>query len=634
MKKILFVLFLFSCTYSFSSAKDAFYPVSEIPSGLLKNANSIVRNKEIFLDIKSKTKITYTIKEVVTVLNSNGDRAGILYLPYDSNIKPTITKACFYDSGGNEIKKVKKSEIYDQCYFDGFSLFNDARFKRITPHLNVYPYTVEYEYSFEYDGVIDYRNWLPCDAYNKSVQYSNFNIQIFDNSKIRIKENRIGEAINTVDSEGGISYFWEIKNMNAIEYEPYSVELFNLVPFVQISPVEFSYYGKEGNMSTWTEFGDWINNLLLEKDNLPLDRINQLKQLTAGNLTEFEKVKLVYEFLQEKTRYVSVQLGIGGFQPFSAKTVDEVGYGDCKALVNYMRAMLSGIGIKSYYTLVNAGSSAEEIDPLFPAQEFNHVILTVPMENDTVFLECTNQFSPCGFLGDFTSDRYALMVSENGSSLVRTKRYDESDNTWHSRAKIVLNNTGTANIVDTVDLQGEQYDIVESELRKTKEKQIETALKNNKIPGAKFVDISYIAEKNVLPKATRTRKFEVIKYATLMSDRMFFPLNVLNKRTSVPRKDKNRKNDFELGMPYSDTDRITYSLPEGYGIEYIPESKELKSEFGSYSYKINVKNNRLFYERRDIRLTGQFPSEKYMDYVNYSKEIVNLDNQKIILKKL
>src|SRR4030095_3800912 len=129
--------------------------------------------------------------------------------------------------------------------------------------------------------------------------------------------------------------------------------------------------------------------------------------------SESEKIKRIYEYMQNNFRYVSIQLGIGGYRPFSATFTDQKKYGDCKGLSNYMKAALKSVGIKSHIAIINAQYNAEPVDPDFPANNFNHAILCVPGK-DTIWLECTSSSAEFGKLGTFTENRNALLVTENG----------------------------------------------------------------------------------------------------------------------------------------------------------------------------------------------------------------------------
>ena len=180
LKHLLFLLLIIR-TCSVTQAKEAFYPVSEINPLLLLNSNAVVRNSEVVLEIYSEKKVSYRVKKIITVLNENGDGEGVLYIPYDSNRNVDIKEAVVYDKNGRFIKKFKNTDIYDQRYFDGFSLFNDLRFKRITPNVNTYPYTVHYEYSLNFNGIVDYYDWLPVDSYSKSIEYASYSIILHDN---------------------------------------------------------------------------------------------------------------------------------------------------------------------------------------------------------------------------------------------------------------------------------------------------------------------------------------------------------------------------------------------------------------------------------------------------------------------
>ena len=122
--------------------------------------------------------------------------------------------------------------------------------------------------------------------------------------------------------------------------------------------------------------------------------------------------------MQDNTRYISVQYGIGGWEPENAMAVDQLGYGDCKALTNYTMALLKTQGIDSYYTVLYGGVK-RDMNPEFTMMQGNHAILNVPTEDSTdIWLECTSQTNPFNYLGDFTDDRYALRIGENGGEII------------------------------------------------------------------------------------------------------------------------------------------------------------------------------------------------------------------------
>lgn len=632
--KHFFLILIILNTGLFAVAKENMYPVSEIDPLLLINSNSVVRDSKILLEIYSKKKVRYQVREVITVLNENGEGEGILYIPYDSNRTVDIKEAMVYDKNGVEIKKFKNNEIYDQRYFDGFSLYNDARFKRITPNVSIYPYTVSYEYTIDFNGVVDYYDWIPVDGYYKSVEKASYSISLYDDIQVRIRENNIDAVVKNELADEDVQYSWELKNQLAIDREPYAIPIYEHTPNVNIAPVQFSYFGTDGVLSTWQSYGQWVWYLIWNKTELPEERILFLKELASTQKDTLGIIKAIYKYLQEETRYVSVQLGIGGFEPLSAEKVDEVKYGDCKALVNYMRAMLNAVGIESYYTLVKAGRNTRAIIPEFSSQDFNHVILCVPVANDTVFLECTDQFSPFGFLGSFTANRLALLIDGDQSRLIHTPAYGASDNLWKSTASVVINNEGSAVVNDTVFYTGLQYEFIEDKLRKTTEEQIDDEFKESDIAGADYKNVTYTLNQTEIPSATRYREFNVARYATKMGDRFFMPVNIINQLSSTPKREKNRAYDFRMNLSYRDVDNVLIQLPEGYEIEFIPEDTNLSSDFGSYQFLLKATGNSILCTRKNEQHEGIYQAEKYADFVEYMKKIYDADNQKIILKKL
>lgn len=124
-----------------------------------------------------------------------------------------------------------------------------------------------------------------------------------------------------------------------------------------------------------------------------------MKQLTKNATTDKEKARLIYQYMQDKTRYISVQLGIGGFMPTKAEEVDRVGYGDCKALTNYTHALLNAVGVTSYHAIIYNDTQKVSFDPEFSSVQGNHMILYLPLTDEEIWLECTSQKYPFGYIG-------------------------------------------------------------------------------------------------------------------------------------------------------------------------------------------------------------------------------------------
>ncbi|MFK7981455.1 MAG: hypothetical protein AB8G86_15835, partial [Saprospiraceae bacterium] len=64
--------------------------------------------------------------------------------------------------------------------------------------------------------------------------------------------------------------------------------------------------------------------------------------------------------------------------------------------------------------------------PEFPNLFGNHMILYVPSED--MWLECTSNVSPPGYVGSHIENRYSLLTSSEGGELVMTPKLDETSN--------------------------------------------------------------------------------------------------------------------------------------------------------------------------------------------------------------
>ena len=632
MKPTLFILTAILLAAITTAQGQENYDIAKIPADLKTNATAVVRNEEGVFTVRSTSNAKLSYKTAITIFNKNSEHLAEMSEYYDKMSTIYNLKATMYDASGQKIKSYKSSDFKDESLTSGGTLYDDSRRKTLDFLNTSYPYTVEYSYDQDFNGYLSYSSWHPVHAYNLAVEKSSFTLEIPEHTRFRYLKGKRLKTDSTV-LNNKITYKWSCSNFPAIEYEPYSTGVSTITPWVQATPDEFEYDHSKGSVATWKNMGAWTYQLSSDTQVLPENLKTVVKTLTANAKTDREKINILYKYLQSNTRYVSIQLGIGGFKPMAAERVAAVNYGDCKALSNYMKALLEVAGIKS--NLVVLGHDMPSMNPDYSSfNQANHMILCVPTQKDTTWLECTSQYIPMGFLGNSTSAKLVLLVTEDGGKLVRTPVYKPEDNFQNRYAKVLLSPEGSAEISINTDYGSCQYEDNLGMTLMEPTDQRKKLLNNLGIPNMEIISASFKQPDKDVP---RIEERIALKGSELMSsggDKLFLTLNMLNRKESVPRKIENRQTPFSLPYGFKDTDEITYVLPKGYKAEFVPKDIVLESEFGKYTANAVLKDNTIIYTRTQQINSKKYPPAKYNDLVDFYKKIYLADKQKAVLAKI
>jgi hypothetical protein len=612
---------------------DPKYPVYEIPAELLENVDVVLREDHMLYTIHAQDRATLRLRQVVTIMNENGRRYASEVVGYDKLSKVTSFKGTSYDAAGQVVKKLKSSEIYDQSAFDGFSLYSDNRIKVAQLSHGVYPYTVEFEYEVEFKYLFMIPGFVIIPGEKVSVQNSSYQL-IFPaaltpkykvyNFEAPVKEESL--------KDGNISWSWKFQKLKPIKLEPMGPPIQELIPQIAVAPTHFEFDGYKGSTTSWDDFGKWIITLNNGRNELTEEAKSKVKELTANLNTPEEKIKAVYEYMQNRTRYVSVQLGIGGFQPFEASVVDKTGYGDCKALSNYMVSMLNVIGIKANYTLIQAGWGAPLLKEDFPSSQFNHAVVSVPNNGDTLWLECTSQTNPFGYMGTFTGNRKALAITDNGAKVVATPVYTETENIQSRTADVTVSADGNAKATVKTSHSGLQYERggLDNILDNQFDNQKKWVQENTGIPSFDINSFKFENRKAKVPTAVVKLDLTLKRFASVSGKRLMLTPNLMNRNSFVPEKVEGRKTEIVRNYGYSDYDTIRYHIPEEIYPEFLPEPQKIKSRFGEYEASFKVDQGLLIYVRKIIVYRGTFPAASYQEFMDFHKSVSKADNIKLV----
>ncbi|MCV9388320.1 DUF3857 domain-containing transglutaminase family protein [Reichenbachiella ulvae] len=629
-KKILSGLLFFVASPLFAQN----YSIDQIPDSLLENANAVYFVDEMVHEIINSESAIQKSHVVIAILNKKAKNLADQTVYYDGFRKINRFEGKVYDANGELIDKTRKSDIYDRSAVSGSTIYSDGRLQYLDLTQNEYPYIVEFWIEREYLMTYSTPNWYVMPGSNVSVMKSHFSVTSPDHLMPNFKLENTDQKFYEIKRGGKTTLSISYSNMKAVEKEPYGPSVSEFTPVIFSSPSQFSYDGYAGTMYSWQEYGKWMLQLNEGKDDISLSTIEEIEQLTKNANSDEEKARIVYDYLQNKTRYVSIQLGIGGLQPFPASTVDEYGYGDCKALSNYTQALLKAIDVESYYTIVYGGENPpfRKLDKDFTMDVFNHIILCVPNQGDTLWLECTSQTNPFGYQGNFTGDRDVLLVTPEGGKLAHTTIYEKEDNLQFTKANVSILEGGDAKASFKRIYTGLQY---ENNNLNWKINDGEDELKkwiynNTQVSDFKINDFSFELKKDKIPSIIEEADISIHSLASGKGKRMFITPNLMNRWEYVPKRMSDRKTEVELTSCYIDSDSIIYEVPEKYHVEFIPEDILIETEFGKYEAHFSFDNHQLIYTRRLAKNKGRFPKESYQKYREFTENVKEADHKKVV----
>ncbi|PXV68806.1 uncharacterized protein DUF3857 [Dysgonomonas alginatilytica] len=564
-------------------------------------------------------KLTVSDTLTIQINNRDGDDHAEILIPYSKGDKLSIGDAWIEDMSGNIIRKLKGKEILDRSFISNISLYEDDFVKEFELKHNQYPYKIVYSYKMTFNKFFQIASY---DYRNKSrkIRNSTIIVETTEDQPIKYKQKNINNPkIETTAKT--IRYIWQFS------YDPLKGEVNASInnskaPLLEIIPLHFTY-GVSGSLENWQTFGNWVYRLNAGKDILPESETKKIDELLNGVKNDREKAKILYRYLQDYNRYINVKLNVGGLQTHSAEYVAINRYGDCKALTNYMQAILKYAGIKSYYTLINADDRVEDIDPDFASQAFNHVILTIPFGNDTTFLECTSNNLPFGYIHASIQNRKALLISEKNSRLITTPAQSPKDVLCNRNIITRLNTDNSARTEILITQRGVEYEAANYISTNINKNTVDKYIRNNILEGSfDLINFNFI-------KASRdSAKIQLQVECKMHSLYKKFGNNISITPYSLKipyyeNADK-RIQDVQIDLPQYYEDSLVYEIPNA-TINKTPPNVQIITPYGHYLLQFEAKDNQFSVYKSILIKAGNYPLAEYGKFHEFIQQLRNLE---------
>jgi transglutaminase-like putative cysteine protease len=392
----------------------------------------------------SGNRLSLRVSAKVIVYSPRGAEYGLLAVAENSFADFKNARLVVSDTAGHRIREWGKKQLTKACGFGSSGLYDDICTYWSEFEAASFPYLVEYEYEIEYSSLFFWQS-----AYFQSrvpVREAQYDLTVPTGTTFHHAAYGL-ESEPEISTEGKRQRFlWRATDLAAVdlpESTPEWTEDFARLAFVADS-FALGEYALSG--ITWQSIGDWYRRMAE-------DRYLSNEVAVSAN-AGLETAKGIYDEVTDATRYVSIQIGVGGWQPHAAVMTAERGYGDCKDLTTLLVSRFRQAGLQSYPVLVRT-KELGPIDPAFPALGFNHVITMTVAGHDTLWLDPTCTYCQFGDLPTGDEDIMVLVVTDSGGVLSRTPASVPAANSAASEVAIDIAANAHCSINVRTQVQGD-----------------------------------------------------------------------------------------------------------------------------------------------------------------------------------
>lgn len=449
----------------------------------------------------------------------------------------------------------------------------------------------------------------------------------------RIDERNLTFKRRETVTHGRHVYEWAAADVPKIEAEPFAADSNGILESIDVTaPV------------TWGDVARWYAALSADRYGLTPALDSALAATVAGARTRDDSLRAVDRWVAQDFRYVSLSLGIGGYQPRHPADVFATKYGDCKDKATLFIALARRMGFDAFPVLLNSAGGVNRKLPTTAA--FDHMIAAVrdPGATHYRFFDLTSDLTPYGSLPPAEHGEFGLVVRNDGTpDTVTFPRDSIAANRDDDYFVAALDTDGTISgwFTDTTTgasqygLRDAFTTVLDSEARA----RLADALASSIVPGASGDSVRIFDGRdwNATPAVTvhltgrgAAARSGTHVILTLPLHDYATPSTVTNLESRGPRRFPIDAGDVYGAGEQSST--LVLTLPAGWKAELPPEVSAT-SVFGSYRATYAQAGRELRIVRRVTGARGIQPPDRIGELIAFLKAVAQDDVKYVVIDR-
>lgn len=620
MKKNISVLLLSFCFIAAKSQSTNDETKNVVISKSRKEFKFIKGNTKNPVQIVQESRLTYTC---------NSFRTDIPIVEFYNDVE-TIDNLDIYVNDSKKHGIVPKYEYYNingvfysdahVCYFSlplpkkGSTSQVNLKKTTLDPHYFTSIYFMEDQPVEDQEIKLTVPSWM-------EIEVKEFN---FKNYQIQKKINKNGD--NT-------EYIYTMKDIPAINTESsapgptyYIPHILVLCKSAQPKDEKYVYF------KTLAEQYAWYKSLVLKIGNDEKIVKEKTNEIVKGISRDEEKVKVIFQWVQDNIRYIAFENGIAGFKPEPAQEVMRKKYGDCKGMANLLTEMLKSINLDARKCWLGTNHIAYDYSTPSLSVD-NHMICAWMNKGKPVYLDATEKYIGFGEIAERIQNRQTLIENGNQYLLERVPKAGYLQNTaTEIRTFSIKDNNLQGHIIQV--WKGESKEWLLTALNDIKMDKQENALKQYLAKGLPNFEITNLKIENLSNyNADLKVDYDVLwKGVISVFDKESY-LDIDNRRNLENFKidTSKRKLPYWFSFKRDLVFETEVVLPDGKSVTTLPENLTIKQAGYTFMASYKKTENKVIYKNEIILSDTELKPEQFSQWNKDIDQLTNFYNQQIVL---
>lgn len=420
-------------------------------------------------------------------------------------------------------------------------------------------------------------------------------------------------------------YTWQVQNLPAVKREAGMPSLEVVGKYVEVSTIP-----------SWSVISDWYTDMTYQRAKVTHEIRDKMNELTENGkvVNENEIIRRVYQFITDSIRYSFVPFRQSGYVPQKARDILINRIGDCKDVATLGISMLSVVGIKAQYVLVNTNTSTNHRQ--LPSRDFDHVILVVTTKQGALYMDLTASNYPIGSVPSGDVDAFSLLIARGNSTAGYLQRSYFKPNNIDINGVLKLSDNGDISVERTNSYSGALSAMIRSSFRslgKDEREKIITENLSNTFPNVTLKSLIIEGIDSLSNSAQLKENFNAPNYSNDIGSFKTIKLpwkTSLELDESFSYSERKFQLEFDLGYDVS-SEQLTVIFPKDLTLQEIPKNVSLTSPIADYSITYSASSNQLLAKRTFTIKKRLAETNEYQAIKTFYNNVVKSDEQQLLL---